>query len=320
MTSTLVWLQDLGRGDVTRAGGKGANLGELVRAGLPVPPCFVVTADAYREHLARSGLREQIAGLLAGLDPQDRGALLETSRQIKRRFETTEMSATMSDDIRRAYASLGDTPVAVRSSATAEDLPEASFAGQQVTFLNVSGADGVLEAVRRCWASLYEPQAIFYRAQRGYRHDEVAIAVPVQKMVQPVVAGIMFTVNPVTGAADRIFIEAVWGLGEAAVSGLVTPDTYVVDRQSMREVERSVVAQEKEVVGDPDAGGLETTVWRDVPAARRNLPKLSSEQTPLLARLGVKAEEHFGRPQDVEWAVEGDDLFVLQARPVTGLS
>jgi pyruvate,water dikinase len=320
MTSTLVWLQDLGKDDVTQAGGKGANLGELIRAGLPVPPGFVVTADAYRKHVARTGLRELAASLLSDFDPGDRDALLETSRVIKRRFETTEMSAKMTDHIRGAYARLGAPRVAVRSSATAEDLPEASFAGQQLTFLNISGADGVIEAVRHCWASLYEPQAIFYRAQRGYSHDEVAIAVPVQKMVQPAVAGIMFTVDPVTGATDRIFIEAVWGLGEAAVSGMVTPDTYVVDRRTMEEVERNVVLQEQEIVGDPDADGLDATVWRDVPASRRDVPKLSRGQTPLLAELGVKAEEHFGCPQDLEWAMEGDGLLVLQARPVTGLA
>lgn len=320
MMPTSVWLQDLCKDDVAQAGGKGANLGELARAGLPVPPGFVVTADSYRRHLAETGLAEQISGLLSSLDPSDRTALLEASREIKQGFEATAMSRQMADDIRRAYAELGRPPVAVRSSATAEDLPEASFAGQQLTFLNVSEPDGVLEAVRLCWASLYEPQAIFYRARHGYRHEEVAIAVPVQKMVQPRTAGIMFTVNPVTAASDRIVIEAVWGLGEAAVSGLVTPDTYVVDRVTLREVERDVIFQEKELVAEADPGALQATTWKDVPAARRHEPKLSPGETLQLAQLGARAEDHFGCPQDIEWAIEGDQLFILQARPVTTLS
>jgi pyruvate,water dikinase len=319
---SILALHELGKEDVALAGGKGANLGELIRIGVPVPAGFVVTADAYRHYLDRTGLGRLVVAALKDLDPADHAAVDEASGKIEGLFQATPLPAETARSIREAYDGLGrpSVPVAVRSSATAEDLPEASFAGQQLTLLNIRGADSVIDAVRRCWASLYKPQAISYRAQRGFGNDDLAIAVPVQRMVDPESAGIMFTVNPVSGSVEQVVIEAVWGLGEAAVSGMVTPDTYLVDKRTWQEVERSVVPQDREIVSETGGRGLDGTGWRDVPPTRRPAPKLSQERSAALARLGARIEDGFGCPQDVEWAVEGQTLFVLQARPVTTLS
>jgi pyruvate,water dikinase len=319
---SILGLHELGKEDVALAGGKGANLGELIRIGVPVPTGFVVTSDAYRHYAEQSGLGRRVAAALRGLDPADHAAVDEASRRIERLFRAAPVPAETARSIRQAYDELGrpPVPVAVRSSATAEDLPEASFAGQQLTLLNIRGGDSVIDGVRRCWASLYRPQAISYRAERGFGNDDLAIAVPVQRMVDPESAGIMFTVNPVSGSIEEVVIEAVWGLGEAAVSGMVTPDTYLVDKRTWEEVERSVVPQDREIVSDTGGRGLHRTGWRDVPPARRPAAKLSQERSTALARLGARIEDGFGCPQDVEWAVEGKTLFVLQARPVTTLS
>ncbi len=315
--SSVVWFDELSKQDVALAGGKGANLGELTRAGVPVPPGFVVTAPAYRDYLERAGLGAYIAETLAGLDVSDRAALQEASHMVQRRFEAAPVPDELAAAVRHAYERLGGGPVAVRSSATAEDLPEASFAGQQSTFLNVGGPERVIEAVRACWASLFEPQAVFYRANRGYSHTDVAIAVPVQAMVQSERSGVMFTVNPVTGDRDQIVIEAVWGLGEAAVSGQVTPDMYVVDKASCAVLERNVAEQDQEIVRSVETDQLHATAWRDVQPHLRTEGKLSDEQAAALARLGLGIEEHYGAAQDIEWAMAGQDTFILQARPVT---
>ncbi|OGO51423.1 MAG: hypothetical protein A2148_11820 [Chloroflexi bacterium RBG_16_68_14] len=315
----IVWLEEIGKQDVALAGGKGANLGELVRAGIPVPPGFVVTSRCYEEYLECTGLRGELADVLAGLDHRASQALQQASHAAKRRIEATPMPEEFAEAIRQSYDRLGGGRVAVRSSATAEDLAEASFAGQQSSFLNVVGAEWVVEAVRACWASLFEPQAIFYRAENGFEHLSVAIAVPVQSMVQSERSGVMFTVNPVTHDAGRIVIEAVYGLGEAAVSGQVTPDMYIVDKASLAILERSISEQEQKLAYDPAAGGLHPNVWRSVPPDRAGLPKLSDDEVAALARLGLQVEAHYGSPQDIEWAMEGDRLFLLQARPVTTL-
>jgi pyruvate,water dikinase len=315
----ILWFDSLGKDDVAVAGGKGANLGELLRAGIPVPPGFVVTAGCYRRFLETPGLRDGIAAALQGLDHRDHAALQLAARDAKARIEAAPLPDDVVAAVREAYARLGAEAVAVRSSATAEDLPDASFAGQQSTFLNVSDAGHVVDAVRACWASLFEPQAIAYRATKGYDHLEVAIAVPVQEMVQSECAGVMFTVNPVTADHGQIVIEAVHGLGEAAVSGLVTPDMYVIDKASLVIVDRSESEQEQELVRDPAGGGLHPNVWRAVPPERRRKEKLSDAQAAELARLGVRVEAHYGAPQDIEWAWAEGAFWLLQARPVTTL-
>jgi len=313
----ILWFEQIGKDDVAVAGGKGANLGELTRAGIDVPPGFVVSAAAYDGFLDSHRLRSKIGELLAPVDPKNMQALQMVSQEIKQLVGAAQMAEAVAQAIAAAYERLGGGPVAVRSSATAEDLPQASFAGQQSTFLNVVGRDRVVHAVKECWASLFEAQAIFYRAQGGFDHLAVGIAVPVQAMVQAERSGVMFTVNPITNDTGQIVIEGAYGLGEAVVAGLVTPDMYIVDKASLAVIDRTVSEQERELVRDATGQSLEGNVWRDVPIARRSAQKLSDEQVLELARLGVKVEQHYGRPQDIEWAIEGGQLYLLQARPVT---
>ena len=315
----ILWFEQVGKDDVAVAGGKGANLGELTRAGIDVPPGFVVSAAAYDGFLDSHRLRSKIGELLAPVDPKNMQALQMVSQEIKQLIGAAAMSDAVAGAIAGAYERLGGGLVAVRSSATAEDLPQASFAGQQSTFLNVIGAEHVVRSVKECWASLFEAQAIFYREQGGFDHLQVGIAVPVQAMVQSERSGVMFTVNPVSGDAGQIVIEAAYGLGEAVVAGLVTPDMYIVDKASLAVVERAVSEQESELVRDEHAEGPEGNVWRDVPVERRSAPKLGDEQVAELARLGLRVEAHYGRPQDIEWAIEGGRVYLLQSRPVTTL-
>jgi len=316
-TPTVLWFGDIGRDDLAVAGGKGANLGELTQAGIPVPPGFVVSAPTYAAFIEDAGLRPRLAALLERVDPANFPGLQVLAREAKALLTVTPVPEAVAGAVAKAYQRLGGGPVAARSSATAEDLPGASFAGQQASFLNIRGAARVVEAVRECWASLFEPQAIAYRARAGYGHLDVAIAVVVQRMVQSERSGVMFTVNPVTGDRGQLVIEAVYGLGEAAVSGMVTPDTYIVDKASLAVLDRSVSSQEQELVGDPEAAGLEANVWREVPPDRRSAQKLSDEQIAELSRLGQRVEAHYGAPQDIEWALESGTLHLLQARPVT---
>jgi len=300
-------------------GGKGANLGEMTQAGIAVPPGFVVSAATYDDFLDANALRPRIGDHLARADVTNMQALQMVSQEIKQLVGAAQMAEAVAQAIAAAYERLGGGPVAVRSSATAEDLPQASFAGQQSTFLNVIGGERVAHAVKECWASLFEAQAIFYRAQGGFDHLSCGIAVPVQAMVQSELSGVMFTVNPITNDTGQIVIEGAYGLGEAVVSGLVTPDMYIVDKASLAIVERAVSEQEREMVRDATGQNAEGTVWRDIPIAQRSAQKLSDEQVAELVRLGLRVEQHYGRPQDIEWAIEDGELYILQARPVTTL-
>jgi pyruvate,water dikinase len=321
MADAIAWFADVGKEDIGVAGGKGANLGEMTRARIPVPPGFIVTADAYRRFLEVSGLRPTIEELVSSLDYNDSAQLQRVSRQIKDRVVTVPVPEEIARDIKAAYRQLGGGAVAVRSSATAEDLKEASFAGQQATFLNVSGEDAVVQAVRGCWASLFEARAIFYRHDKGFDHLSVAIAVPVQRMVQSKCSGVMFTVETDTGDRSKIEIEAVWGLGEAIVSGETTPDNYRVDKESLRILNKRVVDQDRQLVRNPQATDHgEANLWSPVPAELREQQKLSDEQIVALARIGREVEEHYGTPQDIEWAEEGGELFIVQSRAVTVLT
>jgi pyruvate,water dikinase len=215
----VVWFREVDKDDVGLTGGKGANLGELTKAKIPVPPGFIVTSHTYFEFLDESGLRSKIEKLLANLDVNDSAMLQRVSREIKELITGSAVPTEAAAEVRRAYREMGEGPVAVRSSATAEDMAEASFAGQQSTFLNVVGEENVVAAVRACWASLFEARAIFYRVQAGFEHLKVGIAVPVQKMVQSQRSGVMFTLEPVSGDKSKLVIEAIYGLGEAVVSG-----------------------------------------------------------------------------------------------------
>ncbi|GAA3213176.1 PEP/pyruvate-binding domain-containing protein [Nonomuraea helvata] len=280
--------------DLATVGGKGASLARLTRAGLPVPGGFHITTEAYRAFVSAFG--DEIAH----------------AQDARRLFAEHEMPAEIAAEIRRAYGALGDdVPVAVRSSATAEDLPDMSFAGQQDTYLNIRG-EGLLDAVKRCWASLWNPRAIAYREQNGVPHDEVALAVVVQELVDAEAAGVLFTANPVTGARDESVINASWGLGEAVVGGQVTPDTVVVSG--------GAVIQSQ--VGDKTVMTVRTsdgTREEPVPEELRGRPVLDKRQAVELAAIGARIQELYGTPMDVEWARSGGAFAIVQARPITGL-
>ncbi len=315
----VVWFQEVDKGDIGMVGGKGANLGEMTKAGIPVPPGFIVTSQAYFHFLDESGLRPKITQLLATIDPNDSAQLQKVAAEIRQMITEAEMGSETAAEIRRAYREMGEGPVAVRSSATAEDLPEASFAGQQSTFLNVVGEDDVVTAAQACWASLFEARAIFYRAEGGFEHMKVGIAVPIQRMVQSQGSGVMFTMEPVSGDRSKVVIEAIYGLGEAIVSGAVTPDLYVVDKESLSILERKVADQEKQLVANPEsATSPEKNIhWVDVPKDEAKLQKLSDKQIAALAEIGKRVEEYYGFPQDIEWAEAEGELYIVQTRPVT---
>ena len=308
----------LGCGDVDFAGGKGANLGELTAAGLPVPPGFVVGAPAYAAFCDETGLREWIAARLRGLDVDDTAALERVAVEVRAKVERESMPPWLEGWIREAYMELvdddPDAPVAVRSSATAEDSESASFAGMNETLLNVHGGDSLIAAVRRCWSSLFGARTIYYRAQRGFGQAEMDIAVVVQRQVQSTRAGVMFTIDPASGARDRLVIEGAFGLGEAVVSGSVSPDRYVVSKDGLAIEQREVRRKELAIVSLP-GGGTET---RQLDEAEGSRPVLSEEEIRQVAELGVRIERHYGSPQDTEWAFDEDgEVWMLQSRPVT---
>ncbi|MCD4849917.1 phosphoenolpyruvate synthase [Arthrobacter sp. AK01] len=302
-------------------GGKAANLGELASAGLPVPPGFCLTTTAYRLALSDVGLQEVIAALEAA-GPSDLDQLNGLATRARSLVLDAGVPAAVADAVRSAYQQLGgNVPVAVRSSATAEDLAFASFAGQQDTYLNVVGIDAVLEAVSRCWASLWTDRAVAYRTTNGIDHASVTLAVVVQEMVDSATAGVMFTANPVTGNRYEAVIDASPGLGEAVVSGAVNPDQYVVDVRRWSIVKRTIGDRQVEIRSLP-GGGTERVErpGRDGPGAPAPQPCLSDPQVLALAELGRKVQEHYSAPQDTEWAIDDDGkLWLTQARPITTL-
>jgi pyruvate,water dikinase len=310
------WLEDIRADDIESVGGKGASLGELTDAGLPVPPGFVVTAGTYRRFIENAGIDDELFDAV-DVDPEDSGALADAEAAAKDLILNTELPEEIREGILSSYDELDDGKafVAVRSSATAEDLPDASFAGQQETFLNITRED-LIDRVKRCWASLFTQRAIYYREEQGFEHRKVDIAVVVQKMVDAEKSGVMFTSHPSTGAHEAI-IEAAWGLGEAVVSGAVSPDNYHVDRDS-GEVEDVAVADKKVMhVRDEDTG---ETVEREVPDERRERRVLSDEEIKALVTIGERVEDHYGEPQDVEWAMTDGDIYMLQSRPITTIN
>ncbi len=320
----IAWFNEISKEDVPLVGGKGANLGEMARAGFPIPPGFVVTADAYWYFIEHTGLKEKIFSLLRDLDVEDTAKLQDVSRQIQDMIVNTPMLPEIATEIKAAYSKLSERSgllpseqpwVAVRSSATAEDLPEASFAGQQATFLYVRGPDSVVEHVKKCWASLFTARAIYYRAKQGFPHEKVGIAVVVQRMVNSEVSGVMFTAHPATGETDKIVIEAAWGLGEAVVSGRVTPDEYIVDKKTLEILEKNIAEQKIMVVRKPEGGTTEV----EVPPDMRGRQKLQDDKIKELAKIGRDIEKHYGFPQDIEWALEKGRLYIVQSRAITTL-
>ncbi|KTG09673.1 phosphoenolpyruvate synthase [Haloprofundus marisrubri] len=312
----VLWLDDVRAADIDTVGGKGASLGELTAAGLPVPPGFVVTADTYRTFIEEAGIDEELFEAM-DIDPEDSKALAAAHERAHELITETELPEEVREEILEAYRSVGDGEafVAVRSSATAEDLPDASFAGQQETFLNVQ-AEKLVERVKECWASLFSQRAIYYRTRQGFSHDKVDIAVVVQQMVDAEKSGVMFTSHPSTGE-PRIIIEAAWGLGEAVVSGSVSPDNYVVDRDSASVQEETLADKKLMMIKDSETGETSTV---DVPDEKRTERVLSDDEIERLVELGCEVEDHYETPQDVEWAIYDGEVYMLQSRPITTIS
>ena len=316
----VVWFMEVDKEDLHLVGGKGANLGELTKLEIPVPPGFIVTTQSYFHFLEESNLRKKIGDILSKLNPDDSKQLIKAATRIKDLITNAEMPKRIADEIREAYEKLGGL-VAVRSSATAEDLPEASFAGQQRTFLNIQGEEEVVSAVQGCWASLFEPRAIFYREQQhGLDHLRVGIAVVVQRMVQSDESGVMFTREPVSNE-DKITIEAVYGLGEAVVSGGVTPDLYLVDKKNFAIIHKMISRQEWQLVKRPKGSKdiEETNIKLPVSDVLQGKQKLSDREVLSLAKLGAKIEKLYKFPQDIEWAKGDGKLYIVQTRPITTL-
>jgi pyruvate, water dikinase len=310
----------LGRDDVAYAGGKGANLGELTSAGLPVPAGFVVGAPTYAAFCAQTGLRERLAELLDGVDVEDIAALGAASTAARELFDATPIPEPLRGEIRSAYEHLvgedPEAPVAVRSSATAEDTATTSFAGMNETFLNIRGEDAVIDAVRRCWRSLFGARTIYYRGMNSFGQADMDIAVVVQSQVDSTRAGVMFTVNPATGEHRELVIEGSFGLGEAVVSGSVSPDRYVVDKATLAIRRREVHHKDLVIEYAPDGGTRQRTLSEEEALK----PVLTDDEVVAVADLGRSIERHYGSPQDTEWAFDPDGaLWMLQSRPITTL-
>jgi pyruvate,water dikinase len=314
--TTVSWFKDVGIADRPTVGGKGGSLGELTRAGIAVPPGFMVTTSAFEQFLEALEAREPVRAKVAALDPNDLGAATKLSEELRRRVIEEPMPAEVEQAIRAAHAELspGGEPVAVRSSATTEDAEDASFAGLQDTFLWVLGADQMVAKVRECWGSLYSVESMTYRLKHAFPEDGVAMAVVVQRMVDALCAGVMFTRSPTTGDKSVITIEGAWGLGSAVVSGEVTPDRWVLGKItgeiSVRDISDKLARQV------PKPGGGIHEIENEAVIATQ--PCLSDEQLQALREVGRKVERHYGKPQDIEWALdESGQLFLLQSRPET---
>ncbi len=311
--SYLRQFSEVGRDDVDLAGGKGANLGELTRAGLPVPHGFLLTTDAYRAFVQAAGIGASIQGLAVAIGEESR--LGSSAEQIRALFTGRSIPADLRAEISAGYAQLGEeVPVAVRSSATAEDLADASFAGQQETYLNIRGLDQVLEAVRECWASLWTERAMAYRRQHRIDPATVSLAVVIQRMAEADASGVAFTANPVTGARDEVVIAAAWGLGESVVSGSVDTDDLVVRKPAGPVVSRQI--RQKAVMTTYAERGTQEV---PVELSRRNEPVLDDAAAIDLTGLAARIEEHYSAPQDIEWARAADQFFIVQSRPITAL-
>ncbi len=316
----VMWFKELNKSHLLEAGGKGANLGEMYDAGFPIPNGFVTTSEAYFKHLDANDIRGKIDEILKKTDVNDSDQLNSASERIKKLIMDGKMPEDIENDIKKTYKELNDmygeqSYVAVRSSATAEDLPTASFAGQQATFLNVYGEENLLEAVKKCWASLFEPRAIFYREENKFEHMKVGLAAVVQRMVQSEKAGVVFTVDPLYQDEGILSIEGAYGLGEVVVGGLVTPDTYRVDKESFKILDKKVSSQSWMIVR---VKGENKRV--DIKEEARDKQKLSDLEIKDLAKICRKIENHYNFPQDIEYAFEKGNLYIVQSRPITTLT
>ncbi len=323
----ILWFEELTKEDISLVGGKNANLGEMMQAKIPVPPGFAITAHAYQKFITKTKIAQKIFQIIEETvtDADDPKQYEEASKKARKLMDAAKAPQEIKEAIRDAYRKLSkktrttNVSVAVRSSATAEDLPDASFAGQQETFLNVKGPNELIEKTIKCWSSLFTPRAIFYRTKKGFKHEQVLISVGVQKMVNARSAGVMFTINPVTGERNKIVIEGTWGLGEAVVSGAETPDHFEVNRQTLEIVDRRIAKKTVEYIRNPKTGQTEHA---KVSADRQEKPCVNDEEIRRLSQLGVQIDEHYGKPQDIEWAIDRDlafpeSIFIVQSRPET---
>ena len=312
----IVWFSEVSKDDIPTVGGKGANLSEITRSGFSVPYGFIITTSAYFDFIKDNGLEEKLKYILSKVDYKDTESINVASKNIKRLIVSREISQNLAADIIRYYRIMSGNSknafVAVRSSATAEDLPKSSFAGLQETFLNIQGETNLIEAIRKCWASLFTPRAIFYRHENNFDKANVGIAVVVQKMIESQASGVMFTVDPLTNYSNTMVIEAILGLGELIVQGSITPDHYDIEKESLRITKTQIESQKILLrrIG-------KTTRSTKVAKALQNKQKISNQQIMAIATLGKKIEQHYRFPQDVEWAVEDGKIYILQTRPIT---
>jgi len=316
----VVWLEEVGKNDLSIVGGKGASLGEMINIGVPVPGGFAVTAQAFRDFINRAGISEKLFEALK-VDVNQETELHRAEKAAKKLIMDAKVPQDIEDAIKSRYEELCKREgkqvfVAVRSSATAEDLPDASFAGQQETYLNMRGAEDVFNAVRKCWASLYGARAIFYRVEQGFEHDKVNLSAIVQMMVDSEKSGVMFSSQPSTGE-PLVVIEGAWGLGEAVVSGSVSPDNYVVDRKTKKILSKYIATKEIMIIRDPKSL---KTVTTKVPAKKKEAIVLTDDEMVQLAKYAETLENHYGIPQDIEWGVEKNKIYILQSRPITTIN
>lgn len=322
----IKWFNEIGKNDISHVGGKGANLGELTNMGLPVPPGFCVTAEAYDEFINYSELDEIVKILVGSLDVEDVEALTQVSKEVRQKINSSEIKPEIEAEIKKAYAEFSkqvgveNPEVAVRSSATAEDLPDASFAGQQDTYLHIRGEVELINHIRSCWASLWTSRAIYYREKQNFDHFNVSLSVVVQKMVNSEKSGVMFTANPINNSKDEMMINASWGLGEAVVSGTVTPDEYVIDKKTKTVKEKNIATKNTMVVRREDTVGTEEKPVSEVLGEEFvEAECLTQDELNTLIERGLKVEELYGSVQDTEWGFDKDtkEFYFLQSRPIT---
>ncbi|MEW6407769.1 MAG: PEP/pyruvate-binding domain-containing protein [Patescibacteria group bacterium] len=300
---------------IKEAGGKGASLGEMTRAKFPVPPGFVVGAGAFEKYLEKTDINVEIDAALDKVNPKDTESVEEASEVLRSLIKKMPMEKSLQKEILSAFKKLKTKFVAVRSSATAEDSKIDSWAGELESYLNVQERN-LINAVQNCWASLFTPRAIFYRLERGLGGKKVLVAVVIQKMVESEVAGVAFSVHPVTRDRNQMVIEAGWGLGEAIVAGKITPDTYVIDKKDMTLLDINVSEQEKMIVQKKTGEG---NLFVNVPKAKKSTQKLAGDKILQLAKIVKNIEKHYNMPQDIEWAYEKGKFYIVQARPITTL-
>lgn len=332
----VVWLSEIGKEDIAIGGGKGANLAEMYNADLPVPPAFIITAQAFVTFLRESDIKNKILSIVNAIDLENTTQLETKAKEIQNIIITSEMPKALAEEIVDSYSNLGidkremettkasevlslaETKgepcfVAVRSSATTEDLSTASFAGQQETFLNIKGDKALIEAVKKCWASLFTARAIYYRTKKGFSHETSYIAVVIQRMVDSEKSGVMFTINPMTNNKNEIVIETVFGLGEGVVSGTIEPDSYVIDKKNLAILKKRLGLKKLRFVKDKEGN----TIKEELPEDEQKKEVLTNSELKGLANYGLEIEEHYKWPQDIEWAIEKNKIYIVQSRPVT---